>query len=210
MSNIIKLPDVRIAFANLWTPTAMAGATGEEAKKLRYGATFIIAPDSPTIALIEERIKAAALEKWKGNAPGVLADIVGKGRICFSKSPKRNKKGEVYQGFEGNCWLSAARSEKQGRPDVFDADKTPLGEAAGRPYNGCYVNAFVDIWADDRYGQRINATLVAVQFKRDGDAFAGGGGRVNLADLDDDVSDYGQSRPAGAPASTVDAMAGIL
>ncbi|MWN55950.1 ssDNA-binding protein, partial [Escherichia coli] len=53
---------------------------------------------------------------------------------------------------------------------------------------GCYVNAVIDIWAqDNNFGKRINASLGGVQFLRDGDAFAGGG--VASADDFDDISE---------------------
>jgi hypothetical protein len=59
---------------------------------------------------------------------------------------------------------------------VLHSDKTPLTEADGKPYAGCYVNASIELWAqDNNYGKRVNASLGGVQFARDGDAFAGGG-----------------------------------
>ncbi|WP_244126983.1 ssDNA-binding protein, partial [Xylella fastidiosa] len=55
-------------------------------------------------------------------------------------------------------------------------DRTPLAAQDGRPYAGCYVNANIELWAqDNNYGKRINASLGGVQFLRDGEAFAGGG-----------------------------------
>jgi hypothetical protein len=75
-------------------------------------------------------------------------------------------------------------------PLVVDKDKSPLSEASGRPYAGCYVNASLDIWAQDNsYGKRVNATLRGVQFFRDGDAFAGGAPASE--DEFDDLSDTG-------------------
>jgi hypothetical protein len=59
---------------------------------------------------------------------------------------------------------------------VIDRDKTPLTSADGRPYAGCFVNASVELWAqDNNFGKRINASLRGVQFFKDGDAFSGGG-----------------------------------
>ena len=66
----------------------------------------------------------------------------------------------------------SARSKS--RPTVVDRDKTPLTEQDGRPYGGCFVNAIVELWAqDNQFGKRINATLAGVQFLKDGDAFGG-------------------------------------
>jgi len=67
----------------------------------------------------------------------------------------------------------SARSKT--RPTVLNRDKTPVAEADGVLYGGCYVNALLDVWAQDNaFGKRINATLKGVQFVRDGDAFGGG------------------------------------
>ena len=65
---------------------------------------------------------------------------------------------------------------------MIDVNKSPLTEQHGKPYSGCYVNAFVEFWTqDNNYGKRVNATLLGVQFYRDGESFSGGG----VADTDD-------------------------
>ena len=49
------------------------------------------------------------------------------------------------------------------------------------------MNVSLELWAqDNNYGKRVNATLMGVQFFRDGDAFAGGG--VASEEDFDDVS----------------------
>ena len=73
------------------------------------------------------------------------------------------------------------------RPLVVDADKSPLVAEDGKPYSGCYVNASVELWPqDNNYGKRVNATLMGVQFFRDGESFSGGG--VASEDDFDDVT----------------------
>ena len=58
---------------------------------------------------------------------------------------------------------------------------TPLTESDGRPYGGCYVNAKVEIWAQDNSnGRAMRASLLGVVYHSKGDAF--GGGRVASAD----------------------------
>jgi hypothetical protein len=52
------------------------------------------------------------------------------------------------------------------------------------PYSGCYVNASVEFWAQDGDNAGIRCSLRAVQFLRDGDAFAGGS-KVTADELDD-------------------------
>ena len=54
-------------------------------------------------------------------------------------------------------------------------DRSPLTEADGVIYAGCYVNASIEFWAqDNNFGKRINAQLRGVQFNGDGDAFSAG------------------------------------
>jgi hypothetical protein len=65
-----------------------------------------------------------------------------------------------------------------------------LEKDTGVIYSGCFVNAQIDIWAQDNgFGKRINCTLAGVQFAADGDAF--GGGRPASADDFDDLGDLG-------------------
>ena len=51
-------------------------------------------------------------------------------------------------------------------------DKTPIVEEDGILYAGCYVNASIDLWVmDNSYGKKVLASLNAIQFVRDGEAF---------------------------------------
>jgi len=88
-----------------------------------------------------------------------------------------------YEGFEGNKFVSARAKV---RPTVFDQQRQELSEADGKPYSGCYVNASIELWAQDNsFGKRINAQLRGVQFLRDGDAFAGGSRPADADEFDE-------------------------
>lgn len=51
----------------------------------------------------------------------------------------------------------------------------------------------LEFWAqDNKFGKRVNATLMGVQFFRDGDAFSGGG-----AASDDDFDDVTSGAESG-------------
>jgi hypothetical protein len=54
--------------------------------------------------------------------------------------------------------------------------KAPLSASDGKPYSGCYVNALVELWAQAHaeHGKRINASLMGVQFSKDGERLSGG------------------------------------
>ena len=77
------------------------------------------------------------------------------------------------------------------RRNILDKDKTELSQTAGRPYGGCYVNATIEVWAQNNdFGKTTRAQLLAVQFAKDGDAF-GAGTAKGSADEFEDLSDSG-------------------
>lgn len=90
-------------------------------------------------------------------------------------------------------------------PDVKLGDETA-------PYSGSYVNVKVEFWGQAADGDRgipnrINATILAVQFARHGESF-GGGARVNVDDdFDEEDGDFDDgeddldSAPAKKPAA---------
>lgn len=174
----IRIENVRLAFPELWQPRQINGGTA------RYSACFIIDPKSPNVKVINDAMVAAAKEKFGDKAAAVLAKLKAEKRVPLRTEERVDKDGQVYAGFEGMYSLNASNKVK---PLVIDANKSPLSEQDGRPYGGCYVNAVVDIWAqnnpDPKIGRRINCTLLGVQFVRDGDAF--GSARVASPDAFD-------------------------
>lgn len=160
---IIQLKNVRLAFADCFVPVAFEG-DGEK----KYASTFLIPKKDPQIKAVNAAIQEVATAAWKDKAKAVLAGIVSNpNKYCFQDGD-----GKSYDGYAGNMAL-AAKNKK--RPTIVDKDKTPLTEADGRPYAGCYVNASVEIWAqDNKWGKGIRASLRGIQFLRDGDAFSAG------------------------------------
>lgn len=164
----ILLENVRLAFPSLFEPRSVQGNAP------RFSAVFIIDPASKTAAVVKDAVKKVASEKWGAQADAVLKKLVADKRVCYKTDPRTNKDGEVYAGFEGMHSLNASNKV---RPAVIDRNRTPLTATDGRPYAGCYVNAIVDIWAQDSsqpgVGRRINCTLMGVQFVGDGEPLGG-------------------------------------
>lgn len=176
----IILNNVRLAFPKIWEPEAFNGS-GDPA----CSASFLIDPNTQKgeIAKMAAAIKQVAADKWGAKADAMLKSIVAKGDVCLRDGAEKAE----YDGFEGMKFVAA---RNKARPVVVDRNRTPLTQADGRPYGGCYVNASIDVWAQDNgYGKRINAKLLAVQFVRDGDAF--GGGASGSAEDFDDIGDEG-------------------
>lgn len=163
----LKITNVRISFPNLFEAKTVNGE-GDP----RFSAVFAVEPNSANAKALTAAVDAVAKEKWGAKAAGVLGELKAKGRVAFQERPKTNASGEVYDGFEGMYSINASTKT---RPVVRDADTSPLTAADGKPYGGCYVDASVELWAQDNsWGKRINATLRWVQFRADGEAFSGG------------------------------------
>ena len=161
---LVKISNARLAFPALFAPKTVNGE-GEP----KFSASFLMDPLHPGLKAVNAVIETVAQEKWGAKATATLKPLRASDKVCLHSGESKAD----YAGYEGNFYLSASNKS---RPLVIDRDKTPLVEADGRPYAGCYVNASVDIWAqDNNFGKRVNATLRGVQFLKDGDAFTGGG-----------------------------------
>jgi len=160
----IRLENVRLAFPNLFEAKTVNG-DGEPA----FSASFLMAPNHPGVKALRDAFEAIGKDKWGTKWAMVKKEIEAKDRYALHDGDTKSD----YAGFAGTLFVS---SRNKSRPLVVDRDKTPLIASDGRPYAGCFVNASIELWAqDNNYGKRINASLRGVQFLKDGDAFAGGG-----------------------------------
>lgn len=152
----IKLQNVRLSFPSLFRKAVFSG---EETK---FEGTFLIdkVDQADKIKEIEAAIAALCKEKLKGVS--LKAD-----KICLKDGDEIE-----YDGYAGHMSLKASNNK---RPMVLDRDRSPLTEDDNRIYSGCYVNAVVELWAQDNtYGKRINGNLLGVQFLKDGEPFGDG------------------------------------
>ncbi|SAK83359.1 hypothetical protein AWB75_05396 [Caballeronia catudaia] len=173
---IVQLQNVRLAFPDLFEPRQFEGQG-----PFSYRASFL-QPQSQPILLqqadhawkkttMDKVIATVAADTWKAKAEAVLKTLAGNPqKICWYDGSQKD-----YDGYADNYVLSASRAQDKGRPLVLDRNTGPLTEKDGKPYAGCYVNATVELWAqDNKFGRGIRATLRGVQFVKDGDAFSAG------------------------------------
>lgn len=166
----LKLNNVRMSFPQLFEAKTVNGEG-----KAAFSAALLLSPRDPQIKVLNEAIDAVAKEKWGTKAEANLKTARAADKTCLHSGDLKSN----YDGFEGMMYVSARNAL---RPLVIDVNKAPLTEQDGKPYAGCYVNASIELWAqDNNYGKRVNATLMGVQFYRDGESFVGGG----VADVDD-------------------------
>jgi hypothetical protein len=159
----LKLVNVRLAFPQLFNATSF-----EEGQAKSFSAAFLFGPKHPAKKLIEDACIEVAKEKWGAKWEEQYNKLEKADKLAIHDGDKKSE----YDGYEGNYFVNARNKAK---PTVRDADgKTDLAEQDGKPYAGCYVNAMIEIYAqDNKFGKRVNATLRGVQFYRDGDAFSG-------------------------------------
>lgn len=166
------IPEARLAFTDaLWEKKSVDG--GEP----QFGVNLIIEPTSTAVAaLMAEEERLAGLH-WKDKSAAMLQMI----RANNGQSLKPGVLKAKYDGFQGNYFVSA---NSKTRPTIVDRNGAPLTPSDGRPYSGCYVLAHVSLWTmDNKWGQKINANLLGLQFLRDGDAFAGGPAPSSVEDF---------------------------
>jgi hypothetical protein len=178
----INLANVRLAFPVLFEAKTVNGE-GEPA----FSASFLLDPTDHKVLIgkINDAAETIGKEKWGAKWPQVKKEMVAKDRLPLHDGDAKSS----YTGFEGMLYVSARNKT---RPLVIDRDKSPLNQSDGRPYAGCFVNASIELWAqDNNYGKRINASLRGVQFYKDGEAFAGGG-----AASEDEFEDLGVEEEA--------------
>lgn len=179
----VTLKDVRLSFAHLFRPQAFGDGDGEP----KYNANFLI-DDSTKVGkanldAIEDAIDHVKSEKWPKGAPKLSDE-----KVCLRDGNKSD-----YDGYEDMFFVSANNAKA---PLCLDRDKTEVVEADNVLYSGCYVDAIVRVWAqDNKWGKRINASLEAVRFRRDGEAFgAAPPDPDDFDDLEDDDDDRGSRR----------------
>lgn len=161
----IILTRVRLAFPQIWEPAAFANDPNSQPA---YSCSLLLPADDPQVDAINEAIDKAAFEQWAAKAKAILAQLRGADKVCIHDGDLK----QDYDGFAGHFFLSA---RNQSKPLIIDRDRKPLSKSDGKPYGGCYVNASLEIYAqDNKYGKRVNASLRGLQFVEDGDAFAGG------------------------------------
>lgn len=185
----VYIEDARLSYPVLDEPKQIMGK-GDTF----YQATFLIAPDNPSVARIKKAISEVAKSFFDEK---VAQSILTRGDKIPLK--KGDDKPNPPAGYEGMYYISA-KSKRM--PDYRDANpKIRLNdrdEIRGKFVPGYRVNAYVDIFPYEyREGSAIisrgvSSGLVSVQYVRRDETF-GGGARL----ADDAYPDCSENNSAG-------------
>lgn len=190
---IVFLKGVRICYAqNIFKKSAFKA--GQEEK---YNAQFIIPKsDKENLKAIQDAISAVAKDKWTSKWENIIKSLKGTTDICLRDGEQKPDREELADAY----YVAASNRKK---PTTINRDRSEVTAEDDIIYSGCYVNAKIDVYGWEVEGKKqINATLLGVQFVKDGDAFAGGG-FVASADEFDDISNTGDADTAADDGSSL-------
>jgi len=161
----LRLENVRFTFVQSLFDAKQVQGQGEA----KFSCTGLIPRDHPQLPVISAAIHAVAVAKWGAKADEMLKQLKAGDRLPLHDGDAKSQ----YEGYAGNYFINASNKM---RPLVIGPTREILTAADGRPYSGSYGNMIVQFWAqDNQFGKRINASLLGVQFVRDGDRLSGGG-----------------------------------
>jgi len=174
MSERIKITGVRVAFPNLYVPTATQGSDQK-----RYGCTFLVEKGSDADKTIRSALVKTATEKWGDEGMEMLKRLTVSNKTCYNDGEMKSH----LAGYSGKWFLNASSLEK---PTVVGRDCSPMDQSNNKIRSGCLVRGIVEIWAmDNQYGKRLCASLGGVQFELDdGTNFGAGSGAAKASDFD--------------------------
>lgn len=166
---IVKLPNVRLSFPHLFQAHAMEGS------EPKFSCTLLLdnTKHAQLLDHIDALIDRLALDEFKKKVP-----------LKHKCLHDGNEKMDIEGYGDGVSYIVAS---KKTRPAVVDRDLTPLTEADGKIYAGCYVDATIRLWVqNNKWGKGVNAELRAIRFNRDGESL-GGAAPVNVENEFDDM-----------------------
>lgn len=171
----IFVNDVRLSFPDLRKRGLPPKDKPNEPGK--YGCQGIFAPESPAHIAVRDAVIAVAKAQWPENWQAIVG-AMSNDKKCLRKGDMNlDGKGQVRDGYAGMLYVKASNQNEV--PLIDKIAKKPDGSwnilpaSSGKPYGGCFVNLKIDVYASTKHGNAVHATLQAVQFVRDGEAFGG-------------------------------------
>jgi hypothetical protein len=176
-----RLDKVRLSFSSIFRTTT--DQNGDEC----YKANFINDPSTKEGRLNEKKIqrafKTALTEKFGEKAESIK--ISDPKRLFFrdGETAVSSTTDEVYDGYEGMMFVTAKNKsntpgKKPSHFPVVDGRRKPVDEDSGLIYDGCYVNAFISVYAvtgKEKGGHGVFATIEGIQFESNGEPFGSAG-----------------------------------
>lgn len=232
----IKIPGHRLSYFHGFVPQERRNDEGELTGYSYNTNILIPKSETTLLAAIKAAMAEAKKNTWGDDAPRFASDqlCLRDGEPIDPETvdesvPGSGTRRPLYDGYEGMFYISANRPVKPEEYDLIKAGKKrrPVriigprkNPQTGRfdeldendqyaPYSGCYANVILRIYGYVGKGSqksRINASLEAVQFVRDGERFGARPVDVDSAFDEEEapVDDFGGGAPAKQPAAADD------
>lgn len=222
----LKLKDVRLSFFSVFQPQERRNDAGE-LTGMNYNCNLLLKKTDPQVEIVKKAMADVKKAMWGENGPRLAGD-----KLCLKNGePVDEATGQakaLYEGYEGCFFVSANKPVKMDKYALIKSGqlKRPVKVIGPRkgldglfrelnegdqyaPYSGCYVNAIINVYAyagDKEKNQppRINASLEAIQFKRDGEPFGNRGVDVNSAFDEEDAPTDDMGGSGAAPKDEFD------
>lgn len=176
-NEIIKTPEFRVLFPNLFEPTAPPGKDGKPQGEPKYSIVMLFSDEA--IKPITEAVKQVAKQAFPNQDLSSLHLPVKRGSEEKQKAEKKGKNGDIYDG----SWVVKASSKFP--PGVIGPDK---GEVWSKDiWSGTYGRAELNIVAYDGVGANPDGVTCYVNFymkTRDGERLAGRTAQDVFADVE--------------------------
>lgn len=158
------MQNVRLTF-----PSVFEAKAAKAGQKQKFSASFLFPPTHPAVALLKAAMQEVAKAKWGDKWEEVYNGLKAGDKLAVHDGATKSQ----YTGYAGNLFINASNEL---RPTVVDGQRQPLTAADGQIYSGCFVNAKIEVWAQQHaeHGRRINASLMGIQKFADGERLSGG------------------------------------
>jgi hypothetical protein len=198
-------PAFRLSYPALFEPREVMG----NATKKQYQATMLF-PKAETVAALKNAGNKVTHLMAKDDLRGMYEEILKVARANFGpqvdlKTLKltkfrdgdqpREQSGKVDDNEKGYIVVKTSTGEKNGRPQVLRADKTPIVDP-GEAYAGCWCRAVLTIAPFHKPNRGVTIYLVGIQKLADDAAFSS---RPRAEDVFDAVGAEGEEAAGSGP-----------
>lgn len=180
----LLVKNVRLSYPHLFEKFSMEG---DDEAKARYSCKALLDKETHAeeIKAIRQHLVKLQKEWFEGK--------IGGDKLFFRDGDDSGK--EEQEG----TWVISASDTKR-RPQVLNKDKSVIVEEDDIVYAGAYVHILIRPWKMNhpKFGKRIPANLVGVQFHKDGERF--GEEPIDASGHFDDEDDGGSKKKSKAKA----------
>lgn len=206
-NGLMFLNRVRTSYLYCYEPFRGAPTAAQPNPVPIYKSDFLLAANHVDLVRVAQKIEEIGnAHSWKN---GSLTWAQAK-EVIKANNAMCLKRGEIVAAGDPTYVGQFVLKGSNKKPfSIYDGARMPIpADSKIAPYAGCWVNAMVDIWAqDNEWGMRINATITGIQFVEHDQAF-GGGAKPALPD-EFPILAAKNGADAPVPQAVVDPLGGI-